>query len=108
METIRVIAVFPGVAIGPALVLDQKGVRISRHHIPAARIEREIQRLDACLAELSAEIQQNAKAITDRLGTEVAMVFEAHRRMITDPHLREQVVDMIQQKRYAADYSVHS
>src|SRR4051812_34166637 len=106
METIRGIAVFPGVAIGPALVLDTEGLRIPRHYIAFNVVPQEITRLDACLAHLSGEIEQNARTVADRLGPDVAMIFEAHRRMITDPHLREMVVNLIEREHFSAEYAV--
>lgn len=108
METIRGIAVFPGVAIGPALVLDQDGFRILRHHIPPESAPEEIERLDAVLAVVADDMDKNARLVRDRLGSEVALIFEAHRRMILDPHLRQLVVERVEKSHYSVEFAVRT
>lgn len=106
METIRGIAVFPGVAIGPALVLDQEGLRIPHQFIPSDRVDEEVRRLERALACLAEKIQQSERAIASQLGNEVASIFSAHRRMVCDPYLRDQVVERIQIDFATAEYGV--
>src|SRR5918994_7440473 len=55
MEIRRGIAVTPGVAIGPALVLDTEGVIISQRTVPAEQAEAEVRRLDDALARAAAD-----------------------------------------------------
>ena len=109
MEKICGIAVFPGVAIGPALVLDEEGLRIPRHILrnkDSQSITREIERLDRHLGQVAEEVQRNATLVTERLGSEVALIFEAHRRMIADPHLRHSVVGFIESEGLTAEAAV--
>lgn len=106
METLQGIAVFPGVAIGPALVLNQEGHRISRQHVARKAAGREIQRLDRCLVQLAEEIRQNTALVSERLGPEVARIFEAHRGMIADPHLRQLIVERIEKECSSAEFAV--
>lgn len=106
METLRGIAVSPGVAIGPTLVLDRQGYRIHSRRTHPNEVTEEIARLDRCLSEISDEIRQNAKMVSERLGPEVALIFEAHRRMIIDPHLRELIVHRIEKESASAEFAV--
>lgn len=106
METTRGIGVFSGVAIGPALVLDQQGLSISRTRVAADRVAEEVTRLDKCLKGLAQEIEENAQLVTNRLGSEVSMIFEAHRHMIGDPHLYKQIVELIESEQYSAESAV--
>lgn len=106
METIHGIAVFPGVAIGPALVLDPEGLPVAQPLISAAEIPAEIGRLDRCLEQIGAELAQSATVVRDRLGPEVAMIFEAHRRMVLDRHLRQAVVEQIEHDSSSAEAAV--
>src|SRR5262245_18229060 len=57
MQTLRGIAVSPGVAIGPALVLDPRGLRLPARAIAAEAVAGEIARLDRGLegARIEAE-----------------------------------------------------
>ena len=54
MEIKRGIAVSPGVAIGPALVLDTEGFRIPQRFIHPDEVEDEIARLRQALAAAAA------------------------------------------------------
>ena len=48
------IAVSPGVAIGPALVLDTEGVLIPHRTVPPGQVEAEVARLNRALDETAA------------------------------------------------------
>ncbi|MGL5095681.1 MAG: phosphoenolpyruvate--protein phosphotransferase [Planctomycetia bacterium] len=107
METLRGIAVFPGVAIGPALVIDHRGQTVHRQHVPPGETAAEVARFDLSLVKLSARLEEHAAKIREKLGPEVAMIFEAHRRMITDAHLRRLVVALIEKQHWSAEHAVH-
>lgn len=106
METIRGIAVFPGVAIGPALVLDQEGLRIPHQFVASADVEPEIVRLERCLALVAEEIAKSEAAIAAQLGAEVASIFAAHRRMVSDPLLFQQISERMRGEFASAEYAV--
>ncbi|HVJ80059.1 MAG TPA: phosphoenolpyruvate--protein phosphotransferase, partial [Planctomycetia bacterium] len=106
MESAHGIAVFPGVAIGPAFLLDRDGLHIPRRFIDAEEIPAEIARLDESLAALIKDIDADARAVEEKLGREVAQIFQAHRALVADPHLREQIVAKIEGSRHAAEYAV--
>ena len=53
MEIRRGIAVSPGVAIGPALVLDTEGILIPIRTVSPAEVEGEVRRLRTALAAAS-------------------------------------------------------
>lgn len=106
METIRGIAVFPGVAIGPALVLDHGGLRIPHHRGLEKTVADEIARLDGCLQQVAQEIYDHARLISSKLGPEVASIFEAHRRMVIDPHLRAAAIERIEREHCSAEFAV--
>ena len=55
MEIKRGTAVSPGVAIGPALVLDSEGFRIPQRFVPANQVEAEVERLRVALAAAAGE-----------------------------------------------------
>ena len=55
MEIRRGIAVSPGIAIGPALVLDTEGVRIPHRTVPVEQIPDEIARLRRALSEAASD-----------------------------------------------------
>src|SRR4051812_38661876 len=59
MQVLRGIAVSPGIAIGPVLVLDSRGVRLPPRRIAPGAVAAELARLDA---GLDAAIEEAAQA----------------------------------------------
>jgi phosphotransferase system enzyme I (PtsI) len=106
MEVKRGIAVSPGVAIGPALVLDTEGVRITNRTIPSEQIEDEISRLRKCLDEAALEARETSLRLTARLGQALGNIFGAHESIIESKGLRAQLEALIRTQSYSAEYAV--
>ena len=79
METRRGIAVSPGVAMGPALVLGSEGFRIPKRLVHVDAVDSEVQRFRAALAESVQEIQLHEELAAARLGRNYGAIFAAHR-----------------------------
>lgn len=108
MEVLRGIAVFPGLAIGKAFVLDPDDLPISRHRISAAKVEREIARYDECVATLDSQIGDDERLARDRFGQQVSLIFEAHRSMLQDAKLRDSVIEKIRSEHYSAELAART
>jgi phosphotransferase system enzyme I (PtsI) len=106
MEIKRGIAVSPGVAIGPALVVDTEGLRISRQIIEGREVEDEITRLRAALMGAALEARETQKDIAAKLGKQYGAIFAAHALLIEDPELVREVETLIQEKQHSAAYAV--
>ncbi|MCS7044850.1 MAG: phosphoenolpyruvate--protein phosphotransferase [Gemmataceae bacterium] len=106
MEIKRGTAVSPGVAIGPALVLDTEGYRIPARFIDRCQRNDEVQRLRAALREAAAEAREKQSAISQKLGKQYGAIFAAHAMLIEDPELVRELEELIQEKRYSAEYAV--
>src|SRR5260370_2916465 len=78
MESKRGIPVSPGVAIGPALVLDTEGFRIPQRFIDLNEAEAEVERLHDALAAAAEFARHNQQAVTEKLGPQYGAVFGAH------------------------------
>ena len=90
MQTLRGIAVSPGIAIGPSLVVDPRGQRLP-HRVDRGRRGRRPSstRLDPGPGiGLSIEAEQAEAEARQRLGPQYADILAAHARMIADPTLR--------------------
>src|SRR5882724_8477182 len=85
MEIRRGIAVSPGVAIGPARVLDTEGVRIPHRTVAPEQIPEEIARLRQSLREAAADARETA--------------FE-------DESFRSRIEHLIQSQNFSAEYAV--
>jgi phosphotransferase system enzyme I (PtsI) len=106
MEVKRGIAVSPGVAIGPALVLDTEGVRITHRTIPPEQTADEIQRLRRALDEAADEARETRQRLTARLGPALGNIFGAHESMIDATSFRNQLETLIRTQSYSAEYAV--
>jgi phosphotransferase system enzyme I (PtsI) len=106
MEIKRGIAVSPGVAIGPALVLDTEGVRIPRRFIEKKLRKSEIDRLNVALGAAEADAIEQQDAISQKLGKQYGAIFAAHAFLIKDPELRKEIEGSIREHNFSAEYAV--
>jgi phosphotransferase system enzyme I (PtsI) len=106
MEIKRGIPVSPGVAIGPAMVLDTEWFRIPRRFIESTSLDEELERLNQAIAAAAQEAQDNQKVVSDKLGRQYGAVFGAHAQMITDPTLRTEIEQLVRKENHSPEYAV--
>jgi len=95
MEIKRGIPVSPGVAIGPALVLDTEWFRIPQRAIAPEAVPEELGRLRDALAAAAVAAREQQQTITERLGKQYGAVFGAHALLVEDPSLTREVEALI-------------
>ena len=105
MITKKGINASPGVAIGPALVLDAEEYRIPRRTIEPSEIGGEISSLDAALATSRQEVAELRVAAARKLGDKTSAIFTFHEEFIGDKALRSAVVDAVQKNLYTAAFA---
>jgi phosphotransferase system enzyme I (PtsI) len=106
MEIKRGIAVSPGVAIGPALVLDTEGFRIPQRFVPAEQVDAETARLRQALDAAVREARAQEETISSKLGPQYGAIFAAHAFLLNDPALLRELEPLIREQRFAAEYAV--
>ncbi len=106
MITKKGINASPGVAIGPALVLDTEEYRIPHRTIDAAQLPAQTRNLDAALKASREEVSELRLAAARKLGDEAAIIFAFHEQFIADPRLRDSVVELIEKQRFTAAYAL--
>lgn len=106
MEIKRGIPVSPGVAIGPALVLDTDWFRIPQRTIPKERVADELERLRRAFAAAAARARDQQQTVSDRLGKQYGAVFGAHALLMEDPSLTRDVEALVRDHLFAAEYAV--
>lgn len=104
MEIKRGIPVSPGVAIGPALVLDSERYRIPQHFIENHQLSDELLRLQQALASSIREEEENQSALSEKLGPQYGAIFGAHVLLIQD--LAFEVEALIREQGFTAEYAV--
>jgi phosphotransferase system enzyme I (PtsI) len=105
MEVRRGIAVAPGVAIGPALVLGSEDFRIPQRFVRVDAVDTELARFRAALAAAVAEISGHEALAAARLGQQYGAIFAAHRQLVQDPKLVKDIEDLIRQKCYSPEFA---
>jgi phosphotransferase system enzyme I (PtsI) len=106
MEIKRGIPVAPGVAIGPALMLDTEWFRIPARFVDPERVEEEVERLQAALTAAVRQARENQQAISDKMGSQYGAIFGAHALLIEDPAMAREIEKLIRGEGYAAEYAV--
>jgi phosphotransferase system enzyme I (PtsI) len=106
MEIKRGTPVSPGVAIGPALLLDAEYFRIPQRFVEQDSVEEEIQRLHQALAAAAREARQNQEVVSDRLGRQYGAIFGAHALLIEDPALSREIEELVRNQGRSAEYAV--
>lgn len=106
MQTLRGIAVSPGIAIGPAMVLDPHGQRLPCRNIALVAVASELARLDRALELAHAEAEAAETEARQRLGPQYADILAAHAQMIADPTLRQDTRSRVESGRISAEHAV--
>src|SRR5262245_11459721 len=106
MEIKRGIPVSPGVALGPALVLDTEWFRIPQRFVGRDHLRGEIERLRAALAAAAREAREQQQTVNDKLGKQYGAIFGAHALLIEDPTLVREIEGLIRDQSHAAEYAV--
>jgi phosphotransferase system enzyme I (PtsI) len=106
MQVLRGLAVSPGIAIGPVVVVDSRGFRLPPRKIDASSVAGEVERLDRGLQAAGHEAEIAGSAARDRLGPQYADILAAHARMIADPTLRTDARFRIERERISAEHAV--
>lgn len=108
MSGLRGTGVSPGVAVGPALVVEHEAGPVFRLSLAADQVEGEVARLEQALASSAAQLE----AIKDRLSREVgaphAYIFDAHLLMLRDPLLRDRAVAVVREQAVNAEWALRT
>lgn len=106
MDIKRGIAVAPGVAIGPALILDTEGYRIAVRNITPEQVEGEIDRLHQALTKARIEVEATQSQVGKQLGSQYGAIFGAHALLLADPALARELDSLIRREHFTAEYAV--
>ncbi len=105
MHILTGIAVSPGVAIAPVVVLDAEDLRIPERVIVASKIKQELAKLENAIKQSIEDLQQQRQSVCDRLGTDAGDVFNWHIGVLKDVPIRRDIVKLIEQRKYSAAYA---
>jgi len=96
----------PGVAVGHAFILDRKRVRTPKLRLAEAEVEPERMRMRTALELSDRQLAELKDQITRSEGHDHALILEAHRLMLLDPMLVDEVDKLIVEDRINAEWAV--
>jgi phosphotransferase system enzyme I (PtsI) len=96
----------PGVAVGYAFILDRKRVRTPKLRLAEAEVEPERMRMRTALEMSDRQLAELKEQITRSEGHDHALILEAHRLMLHDPMLVDEVDRLIVGDRINAEWAV--
>lgn len=106
MESLRGIAVSPGIVIGRIAVLENDLHRIPRRVVAAEGVPEELATLERAIKGSIAELLVIQAKATTEMGEEAAKIFLVHIGMLSDKTLTQPIRVMIEKERVTADYAV--
>jgi phosphotransferase system enzyme I (PtsI) len=106
MQVLQGIAISPGIALGPVVVLDRRGLALPTRPIPQDAVAGELVRLERGLESARAAADVDAAEVLERLGPQYAEILAAHGRMIADPTLRREARDLVERERISSEHAV--
>jgi phosphotransferase system enzyme I (PtsI) len=107
MVELQGIPVSPGVAIGPALVLDADGYRIPRIIIAAEDVAAEFARLREATDAVSERLETSRLETSAIAGEDTGDIFAAQLQMLHDPRLNGELGRRIRNQNQSAAYAVN-
>ncbi len=100
------IPVSPGVAIGPALVLNREGYRIPHCQVAPEDVDQEIARLRRAVDLVSQTLEASRRGTAAVAGDSTGEIFAAQLQMLHDPRLHAELNRRIQEGHQSAAYAV--
>lgn len=98
----------PGVAIGPAFIIEQSGVPVPEYEITSAQVEKEIKRFHGAIAKVQKHLNQvQQKAASLPTGAEdMVLLLDAYKGMLSGSRLVRGVEDIITKQRLNAEAAI--
>ena len=106
MEIRKGIAVSPGMAIAPAIVLDSEEFRIPRRNIDAGEVEEELSRFQGAVDRAKEEIRELRQRVASDVGEQLGAIFDVQDALLTDPRLDQEIRELVEREHYAPEYAV--
>ena len=106
MEIKKGIAVSPGVTIQRAFVLDSEDYRIPERYVGIKDVPEEIERFEKGLGTAKEEVKSLGSRLSEQVADEFFAIFQVHMMMLSDEKLRRNVIDLISEHHFTAEYAV--
>src|SRR4051812_12043413 len=103
---LRGVGASPGLAVGPAFVVDRRRVKTPKRHIADEEVEAEIWRFNEALRASDEQLERVKKKLAEREGEDHFHIIEAHQLILHDEHLVEPTRRRIREERVNAEWAL--
>jgi len=100
--------VSPGIAVGPALVMEREAVPGLRRLLPADQVEPEVQRLRDAVATSQRQLLEIKDRLSQELGGAPARILDAQLLMLEDALLMERSLSVIRGQSVNAEWALRT
>lgn len=107
MQTIKGLGVSGGVAIGRAVVIENRARDIYRLPVRPEDVDREVERFEEALTQARAEVTRTRERATEDLGEHLGAIFDAHLLVLCDTGFLERVRERIRDEMVNAEWAVY-
>ena len=107
MSPLDVMAISPGIAIGPIRLYKRVNPAVEMTKISPGQVEVEQQRLQQALDAAIGELRELSQHVAQTVGSSEADIFEAQQLMLQDPELLTETAELITQQHLSAATALH-
>jgi phosphoenolpyruvate-protein phosphotransferase len=107
MSPLHVMAISPGIAIGPVRLYKTGSPAVEMTKIRPAQVEVEQQRLQRALDAAIGELRELSEHVAQTVGRGEADIFEAQQLILQDPELLTETTGLITQQHFSAAAALH-
>src|ERR1700759_306803 len=103
---LRGVGASPGLAVGPAFIVDRRRVKTPKRHIADEEVAAEIARFDAALASSNEQLERVKKKLSEREGEDHFHIIEAHQLILHDEHMVDPTRKRIAEEKVNAEWAL--
>jgi phosphotransferase system enzyme I (PtsI) len=100
---LRGVGVSPGIAIGPAVVVQSALPDVPHRVVPRSQVDREVRRLRAAVRDVQRHVQDLRTRTEAQVGVDEARIFDAQLLMLEDSDFLGAVEDLIRENHLTAE-----
>src|SRR6516162_11148110 len=104
--SLKGIGASPGIAVGPAYLVDRRKVRTPKLRLPTGEVDTELMRLKTAIELSDHQLLEIKDRLSQGEGHDHALILEAHRLMLHDPMFIDEVKRLISRDRINAEWAV--
>lgn len=106
MMIVKGVAASPGIAMGPAYLLQDEEIIINRREIPKHLIRLELKRFKQALADTHRDLDAVENRVLKYLGKDHAKLIETHRLILRDPLITKDVPRRMERELVNAEFAL--